>query len=70
MAEKKAGWTYDHSDILDLDFAYKVENGKVELWTSDKVKYTQAELEELQKHHNDKQKQVHIVKKLFKGVLL
>ena len=73
MAEKKQvpGWTYGHSDSINQDIAYRKDgNGGLELYTEDKTHYTWQEINAISKHKDGLPLQVHIIKKMFNGVIL
>ena len=73
MTEKKQvpGWTYSHSDSINQDIAYRKDgNGNLELYTEDKTHYTWQEINAISKHKEGLPLQVHIIKKLFNGVIL
>jgi hypothetical protein len=65
-------WTYGHSDLLGMDFAFKQKpNGSLDVYTEDKTHYTQSELNTIRENHNDEySKQVHIIKHMFDGIII
>ena len=72
MPEHKPGWTYGHSDLLDMEFAFQQKpDGSLDVYTEDKTHYTQAELDIIHKKHNDEyDKRVHMIKHMFEGVIV
>ena len=71
MGDKKPGWTYGHSEALNQDFAFRKDNNNgLELYTEDKTHYTWQEIRNIQKHNVPIPLQVHLIKKVFNGVLL
>ena len=71
MGDKKPGWTYGHSEALNQDFAFRKDNNNgLELYTEDKTHYTWQEIRNIQKHNAPIPLQVHLIKKVFNGVLL
>lgn len=70
MENKKPGWTYGHSDALDLDFAFrKDKSGNVELYTEDKTHYTFKEIAVINKHGSITP-EVHLIKKIMQGEII
>lgn len=62
-------WTYDYSPTLKMKFAVRVRNGLKEAYTEDKVYYNDYEITALKKT-GELPLAVHIIKKLFNGIIL
>ena len=70
MADKKPGWTYGHSEALNMEFAFRPDNnGGLELYTEDKTHYNWNEIQKI-KEHGEIPPIVHTVKKLFNGTII
>lgn len=69
MTEKKAGWTYGHSDALNMDFAFRKDAaGNLELYTEDKTHYTWEEIKIIEQHGGITP-EVHLLKKIMGGII-
>ena len=69
--KNKPGWTYDYSDLLGQKIAYRKDKaGNLELYTEDKTHYTWPEIKNIAKHKSENLRQVHIIKKLFDGLII
>jgi len=62
-----AGWTYFHSESLDLECAVKMTLYGPRMMTEDKVEYLPEELAILGRSGEEVPPIVHMVKKLFDG---
>lgn len=65
-----AGWSYFHSEILDLDCAVKNTPLGPIMMTEDKVEYMPDEIKVLAKIGGEVPKSVHVLKKLFDGEIV
>jgi hypothetical protein len=72
MPERNPDWTYGHSDLLGMDFAFKQKpNGSLDVYTEDKTHYMQSEIDIMHNNHNDVyDEHVHIIKHMFDGVII
>lgn len=71
-AGRKAGWSYFHSEALDLDCAVRNTPYGPELYTEDKVHYLPAELKIIAGSDGKGEitKALHTVKRLFDGEII
>ena len=69
MPEHNPDWTYGHSELLAMDFAFKQKpNGSLDVYIEDKTHYMQSELDIIEMDHKcEYDKRVHIIKHMFKG---
>ena len=60
-------WTYDYSDELKMKFAYRVNNGRMDVYTEDKVHYTHEEITRIKNAGCKITAEPHLIKKMFDG---
>jgi len=66
---KKEGWQYEKSNHEAFnEFAFRTTKDGIEVWTSDKVHYAPSEVKALPEN-GVFPIQVHLVKKLFNGII-
>jgi len=67
----QAGWVYSNGihPIIGIDYAVREQPNGIEIMFEDKVKYSPDEMLIL-KNHGGLRKDIHIVKRIFKGVVV
>ena len=68
MINRKPGFTYFYSEVLQQEIAISNKTGKV--FCSDGVQYTPEEIVQLQKTYGDFSPQVHKIKQIFGGTII
>lgn len=72
MPEHNPDWTYGHSDLLGMDFAFKQKpDGSLDTYTEDKTHYLQSEIDIINVGHDGVyDERVHIIKHMFDGIIV
>lgn len=66
-----APWICDYSDLLKQKFAYRKDGlGNYEVLTEDFTNYIWHEIKVIKNHNSENLRQVHIIKKLFDGLII
>lgn len=68
MSERKPGFTYIYSEILQQEIAISIKTGR--LYCSDGVQYSLDEINQIKKTYGEIPLEVHLLKKHFGGTIV
>jgi hypothetical protein len=64
------GWIYDYSKPLDMEYAWRKTESGIEIYTNDRIYYSPSELRILAQTAGQITPYIHLVKKIFKGIIV